>query len=116
MLYDKTFPPRPQSVPARPGTQGMANPQAMHTESMRQFTYYNKMQADDNYDEFDVAQLEKEIEVAIRCGTANPGQRNYQDSNIINVNTTGKPRTAAGGRRPQAGKKRRNIPRGVSVN
>ena len=106
LLYDKTFPPRPQSQVNKPGYQPLG---VNGTESMRQFNYFNRaqMEAESAYDENDVQLLEREIEHVIRCGTAQHQQR---DPNIINVNTGGKPRTAATAKRPQNGKRRRNIP------
>lgn len=69
LLYDKTFPPRPQSQVNKPGFQPLGMNSA---ESMRQFNYFNRtqMEAESAYDENDVQLLEKEIEQVIRCGTA----------------------------------------------
>ena len=109
-MYDKTFPPRSQSVgfTGQLGTQfntnatGQRNTRATQSahklglanvDSMRQFNYFGSNPAGLVHTasvEEDVEQLEREIETVMRNkgGTAIGGKRDRLDNNIINMTTS----------------------------
>ena len=105
LLYDKTFPPRSQSVgfTGQLGTQfntvGARNRAATQSaqkigmstvDSMRQFNYFGNNPAMPNNMDEDVELLEREIEsVMMRKGsTAIGGKRDRLDQNIVNMTTS----------------------------
>lgn len=104
LLYDKTFPPRPNSTTmAVGGARGLlgvsvksngakSTKGGIDKESMRQFNYYGKTRLE-NLDEHDVQGLEREIDFIIRNSMRHTISRgataNYGDPSLVNIPNMG---------------------------
>lgn len=121
LLYDKTFPPRSQSMGFtgqlgnqfnnKSGNLGLGSQSTKNIgagDSMRQFNYYgNQQNAGDLVDE-DLAQLERDTETIMMRNREKPYGEN--DHNIVNMTTQNKIRIQTAG--AAEGKRRRQITAG----
>ena len=105
LLYDRTFPPRSKEVQDDFGADLNDS-----KEPLRKFNYNATLSEMGTQEEEDLEGLERENEIAIRCGTQstmNKPEENLKQSFIIKQ----KPQTAEGGKRAmtQGGRRRRII-------